>query len=161
MLPFSMLVVLPTRPSTGFDPFVPLSSPLFSVASATSALKSPHNLTTQVHPQQRQPNHFPRFPHPVNIAHAQTPANPSPSIVYFTTSGYPRGGGICPSRPLRSQLKPRAKTRAAELSPLGATLTQIHGGPRALCQRPTFCSLLTTHYSLPQPFGYTIPLRQP
>lgn len=143
-----MLVALPTQPSFGLNPVVPLFSSLFSVTSATSALKSPRSPIADFCPHPHQPNHFPLFPHPVNIAHAGTPASPFPSIVYFTTSVHPGGGGTCTSRPLRSQSTPYAKALAARLSPLDATLTQMHGGPRASYQRATLYSLLTTHYSL-------------
>jgi hypothetical protein len=156
MLPFHMLAALPAQPSPGLDPFVPLFPSLFSV---TSALKSRRGLTTQFATREHQPNHFPLFPHPVNIAHAGTPANPFPSIVYFTNPGHPGGGGTCASRLLGSHSTPRARTLAATLSPLDATLTQMHGGPRASYQRAARYSLLTTHYSLSQSIGYTIPSR--
>ena len=142
-----MFAAFPTHLSPRLNPFVPLFSSLFSVTSVTSALKSPRSPIAEFHPAAQQPNHFPLFPHPVNIAHAQTPANPSPSIVYFTTSVYPGGRGTSPSRPLRSHLTPRAKTLAAELSPLGATLTKKQGLPVSALHCPS--SLLTTHYSPP------------
>jgi hypothetical protein len=167
MLPFHMLVVLPTRPSPRLDPFVPLSSSLFSV---TSALRSPRSVSTELPTREHQPNHFPLFPHPVNIAHAGTPvyperlgrgANPSSSIVYFTTCGYPGGGVICLSRRLRSHLTPCANTPAARLSPLDATLTKNQGRPhiRRRSLRPSVSLPLYFITSLPQ-FRYTIPFRQ-
>jgi hypothetical protein len=156
MLPFHMFAALPTRTSPGLDPIVPLFPSLFS---ATSALGSPRSPIADFCPHPHQPNHFPLFPHPVNIARAGTPANPFPSIVYFTNPGHPGGGGTCASRLLGSHSTPRARTLAATLSPLDATLTQMHGGPRASYQRAARYSLLTTHYSLSQSIGYTIPSR--
>jgi hypothetical protein len=138
-----MLAALPIRSSIGLDPIVPLFPSLLSVTSATSALKSPRSLTTKPVARKHQPNHFPLFPHPVNIARAGTPANPFFSIVYFTNPGYPGGRGTYPSRPLRSHLTPRAKTLAAKLSPLDATLTQIQGSPLHSSTR------FATHYSPP------------
>lgn len=137
-----MLAALPIWSSFGLDPIIPHFSSLFSATLVTSALKFPRGLTTQLHTREHQPNHFPLFPHPVNIAHAGTPANPSSSIVYFTTSGYPRDGGICPSRPHST---PRAKVLAARLSPLGATLTKYRGAPTT----PHSGALPATHYSPP------------
>jgi hypothetical protein len=139
-----MLAALPTQPSFGLGPIVPLFPSLFSVTSATSALKSRRGLTTQLATREHQPNHFPLFPHPVNIARAGTPANPFPSIVYFTNPGHPGGGGTCASRLLGSHSTPRAGTLAATLSPLDATLTQMHGG-HALHTS----ARLSTHYSPP------------
>jgi hypothetical protein len=138
-----MLAALPTQPSFGLDPVVPLISSLFSVTSATSALRSRRSPIADFCQHPRQPNHFPLFPHPVNIARAGTPANPFFSIVYFTNPGYPGGRGTYPSRPLRSHLTPRAKTLAAKLSPLDATLTQIQGSPLHSSTR------FATHYSPP------------
>jgi hypothetical protein len=143
-----MLAALPTQPSFGLGPIVPLFPSLFSV---TSALKSRRGLTTQLATREHQPNHFPLFPHPVNIARAGTPANPFPSIVYFTNPGHPGGGGTCASRLLGSHSTPRARTLAATLSPLDATLTQMHGGhaPHTSARLSTHYSLLTTRYSPP------------
>lgn len=164
-----MLAALPTQPSFGLDPIVPLFPSLFSVTSAPSALRSPRSPIAEFHPVAQQPNHFPLFPHPVNIAHAGKPANPSSSIVYFTTSRYPGGGVSTHSLTRRFRSMPRptpasalsitplnatltrnlvnthSKALAAKLSPLDATLTRIQGGlaqPRAL-------ALLATHYSPP------------
>jgi hypothetical protein len=146
MLPFHMLDALPTQPSFGLDPIVPLFPPLFSVTSATSAVRSPRSPIADFCPHPHQPNRFPLFPHPVNIARAGTPANPFPSIVYFTTSGHPGGRGTHASRLLGTPSTPRARTLAATLSPLDATLTQMHRGPRASSQRAAHYSLLTTHF---------------
>jgi hypothetical protein len=143
MLPFHMLAALPTQPSFGLDPIVPLFPSLFSVTSATSALSSPRSPIADFCPHPHQPNHFPLFPHPVNIARAGTPANPFPSIVYLTIPGHPGGRGTCASRLLGSHSTPRARTLAATLSPLDATLTQIQGSPLHSSTR------FATHYSPP------------
>jgi hypothetical protein len=42
MLPFHMLAALPTQPSFGLDPIVPLFPPLFSVTSALKIPTQPH-----------------------------------------------------------------------------------------------------------------------
>src|ERR1700730_9961906 len=98
-----MLVALPTQPSFGLDPVVPLFSSPFSVNSANSASKSPRNPAIQLTTYAQQPARFPLFPHPVNIAHTPTPANSFRSIVYFTVLCTPdfRESAPPPSRPLR------------------------------------------------------------
>jgi hypothetical protein len=119
------------------------------------------------------------------MAHTETPANPSPSIIYFTLLWIPGGWGTRASLTPRFHSTPRPKrvpsspttlnptfarrlpatlpkTLAVKLSPLGATLTKIMGGaPPSPCFPFIPYSLLTTHYSLPQSIGYTIPLGQP
>jgi|SRR5580698_5274694 len=104
MLPFHMLAALPIRSSIGLDPIVPLFPSLLSVTSATSALKSPRSLTTKPVARKHQPNHFPLFPHPVNIARAATPTTPFASTIYFTVLWIPGGGVLAPlSRRVRTQ----------------------------------------------------------
>ncbi len=150
MLPFHMLAALPTHPSPTLDPFVPLFSSLFSVTSATSALKSPRSPIAEFHRAAQPPNHFPLFPHPVNIAHAGTPANLSFSTIYFTTSVYPGGGG--PAAPCII-----FKTAPTPVTPLDATLTKKRGAPpRQPCTALPRYSLHTTHYSPSPPIRYTI-----
>jgi hypothetical protein len=141
-----MLAALPTHPSPRLDPFVPLLSSLFSVTSATSALKSPRSPIAEFNPLVQSPNHFPLFPHPVNIAHAQTPINPSPSIVYFTTSSHPGGGASEHSRARRFRSMPcPTPAPAPSITPLNATLTKKQGLPYACLAPP----ILATHYSPP------------
>ena len=163
-----MLVALPTQPSFGLDPVVPPFSSLFSVTSANSALKSPRSLIVDFRRHPHQPNRFPLFPHPVNIAHTPTPANPFSSIVYFTvlcTRDFSRVllSPIAPSpshtpiNPLDATLTSSpvnidSKQLTRSLSPLNATLTKKPGGTSAR----TYYSLSTTRYSLPHPFRYTI-----
>jgi hypothetical protein len=157
MLPFHMLAALPTHPSPRLDPIVALFSSLFSAPSVPSALKSTPSPIAEFYPATQQPNHFRLFPHPVNIAHAQTPANPSPSIVYFTTSVHPGGGASTHSRARRFRPMPcPTPAPALSITPLDATLTKIMGAPTT----PHSCSLLTTHYSLSLPIRYTIPSRR-
>src|SRR5271168_3936925 len=104
MLPFHMLAALPIRPSFGLDPIVPLFPSLFSVTSATAVLKSPRGPIDDSCTHTHQPHHFPLFPHPVNMAHTEASANPSPSIIYFTLLCIPGGGG--PSSPIPSHSHP-------------------------------------------------------
>ncbi len=102
-----------------------LRPPLFSVNSAPSALKSPRSLATQLATHPHQPNLFPLFPFRVNIAPTESPANSSPSIVYFTTSGYPGGGGTHPLLPARSRSLPSPRLAPTpHTSRLNATLTR-------------------------------------
>jgi hypothetical protein len=165
-----MLAALPARTSPGLDPMVPLFSSLFS---ASSALRSPRSLIADFCAHPHQPNHFPLFPHSVNIAHARTPANSSPSILYFTTSAYPRSGGTYPCRRPRPHSTPRAKlipsppttplnatfasplanahpkALRSNLSRLDATLTKNKGSltkPNAVALLATLCSPLATHF---------------
>jgi hypothetical protein len=183
-----MLVALPIPPSFGLDPIVPYFSSLFSASLVTSALKSSRNLTAEFRTLRHQPNYFPLFPHPANIARAATlvyperprrganyraatAANPFGSIVYSTFLWIPPGWGARASLLLRPHSTSRPKqvpgspttlnatftrrlavapsnTHPAKLSPLGATLTKIIGGPRhGSRQRPARYSLPTTHYS--------------
>jgi hypothetical protein len=161
MLPFHMLAALPTHPSPRLDPFVPLFSSLFFLTSATSALKSPRSPIAEFHPVAQPPSHFPLFPHPVNIAHAETPATPSPSIVYFTTSVYPGGWGL---RALsRASFSLHAMSRSCSCpvrNPFRRNAYKKAGAPP--CQPCTALprySLLTTHYSPSPTIRYTIPSR--
>jgi len=113
-----MLVALPTQPSFGLDPVVPLFSSPSSATSANSASKSPRSLIADNRPHPQQPNRFPLFPHPVNIAHTPTPANPFRSIVYFTV--------LCTqdfSRLLPSPIAPSPSH--TPINPLDATLTSL------------------------------------
>ena len=150
-----MLAALPTHPSPRLNPFVPLLSSLFSVTSATSALKSPRSPIAEFNPLVQSPNHFPLFPHQVDIEHAQTSvyperlgrgANPSPFIVYFTTSVYPGGGASEHSLARRFRSIPYPEPAPApSITPLNATLTKKQGLPYACLAPP----LLATHYSPP------------
>jgi hypothetical protein len=155
-----MLVALPTQPSFGLAPIVPLFSSPFSVTSVPSVLKSPRNPATQPTTYAQQPTRFPLFPHPVNITHTPTPANPFSSIVYFTvlcTRDFSRvlPSPIAPSpshtpiNPLDATLTKRpanvdSKQLTQSLNPLNATLTKKQGG-RCRPERATHYSLLTTH----------------
>jgi hypothetical protein len=147
MLPFHMLAALPTHPSPGLNHFVPLFSSLFSATSVPSVLKSPRSPFAEFHPVTQQPNHFPLFPHPVNIAHAQTSANPSPSIVYIITSVHPGGGASAHSHACCFCSKARS-TAASTLPiiPLNATLSAKQGAPRPPRTAPTHYSPPTTHF---------------
>jgi hypothetical protein len=141
MLPFFMLVALPTRPSFGLDPIIPLFSSLFPATSVTSALKSPRNLTTQINPPRQQPDHFPLFPQPVDIQRTATPvyperprrganyraataANPFRSIVYSTFLWIPPGWGARASLPLRPHSTPRPKQVPGSPTTLNATFAR-------------------------------------
>ncbi len=153
-----MLVALPTQPSLGLDPVVPLFSSPSSVNSMPSVLRSPRNRAAQRYPKP-QPNYFPLFPHPVNIAHTPTPANPFRSIVYFTVLCTPLFSRFLPSpiapSPSHTPINPLyatltslpvnigSKQLTQSLSPLKATLTKNPGGPTSA---PS--ALLTIHYSL-------------
>jgi hypothetical protein len=161
MLPFHMLVALPTHPSPRLYPFAPLFSSLFSVTSVPSALKSARSPIAEFHRAAQPPNHFPLFPHPVNIEHAGTPANPSPSIIYFTTSVYPGGGTSTYSHARHCRSMPCPKPAAAlSITPLNATLTKKQGAPpRQPCTAPPRYSLLTTHYSPSPTIRYTMASR--
>ena len=134
-------------------PFTTSLWPLFSVTSVPSALKATRSPIAEFRRAAHQPNRFPLFPHPVNIEHAGTPANPSPSAVYFTTSVYPAGGG--PAAPCII-----FKTAPTPVTPLDATLTKKRGAPpRQPCTTLPRYSLHTTHYSPSPPIRYTIPSR--
>jgi hypothetical protein len=119
-------------------PFTTSLWPLFSVTSVPSALKATRSPIAEFRRAAHQPNRFPLFPHPVNIEHAGTPANPSPSAVYFTTSVYPAGGG--PAAPCII-----FKTAPTPVTPLDATLTKKRGLPRASLAPP----FLAIHYTPP------------
>ena len=153
MLPFHMLAALPVQPSPRLA--------LLSVTSVPSALKSPRSPIAEFLPASQPPNHFPLFPHPVNIAHAQTPATPSPSIVYFTTSVYP-GGGTLHSLS-RVPLSPHAMSHACSCPVHNSfkrnAYKKSRGPPRHPCTALPRYSLLTTHYSLSSTIRYTIPSR--
>lgn len=155
VLPFPVFVTLPSRPSSRFRPI----APSLCLLSAFSALKSPCTLSCQLARRPNQPNRFPLFSHPVNIAHTPTPANPFRSIVYFTVlcardfsrfllspiSSYP---SHTPVNPLDATLTgfratTHSKALAPNLSSLHATLTKNPGGPHACPD-----ALLTIHYSL-------------
>jgi hypothetical protein len=157
-----MLAALPTHLSPGLNHFVPLFFSLFSVTSANSALRSPRSPIAESHPVAQQPNHFPLFTHPVNIEHAQMPANPSPSIVYFTTSVCPGGWGLraLSRSPLSLHAMSHACSRPVHNSFKRNTYKKTGATLRLPCIAPPRYSLLTTHYSLSPPFGYTIPFRQ-
>ncbi len=109
-----------------------LRLPLFSVNSAhgacpdlIGALKSPRSLTTQLATHPHQPNHLLLFPLRVNVAPTETPANSSPSIVYFTTTGHPGSGGPHPLVPARSRSLPSPRLAPTpHTSRLNATLTR-------------------------------------
>jgi hypothetical protein len=106
----------------------PSPSPLLSAPSANSALKSPRSHTSQLSRPIKQPNSFPLFPHPVNMAHTQTPANPSPSIVYFTLLCIP--GKIDVAAPISPNSHPMPLPSPAlrpPATPLNATLTENKG----------------------------------
>ena len=90
MVPCFMLVAPSPLPSVPLKPIIPSFS---SLVSANSALKSPRSHSSQLSQPAEPPNHFPLFPHPVNTAHTETPANPSSSVVYFTLLCIPGGGG--------------------------------------------------------------------
>ena len=171
-----MLVALPTQPSFGLAPVVPPFSSPFSVTSANSALKSPRSLIADFPPHPHQPNRFPLFPHPVNIAHTPTPANPFSSIVYFTVLCTRDFSRLLPSpiapflshtpiNPLDATLTSLpvnvdSKQLTQSLSPLNATLTKKRG----TCQRSTWfrsSGSLPLYFitSLPR-FGYTIPIKR-
>jgi hypothetical protein len=168
-----MLVALPTQPFFGLDPVVPLLSSSSSVNSLPSMLKSPPNPATQPCPKP-QPNRFPLFPHPVNIAHTPTPANPFRSIFYFTVLCTRLFSQILPSpiapSPSHTPINPLdatltsppvnadSKQLTQSVNPLNAILTKK---PEAPTCAPTRYSLFTTHYSLPHPFRYTIPHKTP
>ena len=121
------------------------SAPLsFSVNSLPSVLRSPRSRATQHCPKQPQPNHFPLFPHPVNIAHTPAPTSPLRSIVYFTVLcarafSRVRPSPIVPSsshtpiNPLDATLtslpvSTDSKQLTQSLTPLNATLTKKRGG---------------------------------
>ena len=154
-----MLAALPTHLSPGLNHFVPLFFSLFSVTSANSALRSPRSPIAEFHPVAQQPNHFPLFTHPVNIEHAQMPINPSPSIVYFTTSVYPGGGASSHSCARRFRSMPCPTPAPAHNSFKRNTYKKTGAPPCRPCTAPPRYSLLTAHYSLSPPFGYTIPSR--
>ena len=153
MLPFHMLAALPVQPSPRLA--------LLRSTSVPSALKSPRSPIAEFLPASQPPNHFPLFPHLVNIAHAQTPATPSLSIVYFTTSVHPGGGASTHSLACHFLPMPcPTPAHALSVTPLDATLTKISGVPHAiLAPRYPRYSLLTTHYSLSSTIRYTIPSR--
>jgi hypothetical protein len=124
VLPFLVFVTLPSRPSSRFHPISPCLC-LFSVPSAFSALKSPCTLSCQLARRPIQPNRFPPFPHPVNIAATPTPAIPFRSIVsaHFPS---PPGVVVTPnSLSLHSQWVPGSTPPP---TPLNATLTKKPGG---------------------------------
>jgi hypothetical protein len=118
-----MIVVVPSSPSAKLKPIIPSLSSLVSVPSANSALKSPRSHSSQLSAPAKPPNHFPLFPHPVNIARTETPANPSSSIVYFTTLCIPGGGAqVHPTSPRSSSTR-----RPTSVTPLDATFTKNSG----------------------------------
>ena len=92
---------------------------LFSVSPAPSC-----DLTPQQSQRSEQPSHFPLFPHPVNIAHTPTPANPFRSIVYFTALCPTGVGGLYHSHHVPSHSMPHPRpVRRWPITPLNATLT--------------------------------------
>src|SRR5579863_4772705 len=90
----------------------------FSVNSLPSVLRFPLDRSSQLFRHARQPNRFPLFPHPVNIVHTPTPANPFRSIVYFTVLS---AQGFSRVRP--SPITPFPSH--APINPLDATLTGL------------------------------------
>lgn len=147
-----MLVGFPSLPSVQFKPVISSFSSLFSAPCANSALTPPHNSAARSSQSAEPPTHFPLFPHQVNVAHTQTPANPSPSIVYSTFLCTPGGSGTSRSRPLRLRPMPTPMPApVSSISPLNATLTKNIGAPPSWPPRrprPSLiqCSLPTTHF---------------
>jgi hypothetical protein len=72
--------------SVQHNSLAPFSSPLFSATSADLAFKVPaYRHRPNFGPLPQQSNSFPVSPHPVNIQHPRTPANPFSSIVCVMT----------------------------------------------------------------------------
>jgi len=161
VLPLPVITASLSLVSDQSESLVPFSLSFFSLPAATfvhSLSKSSHNVTTQSYPRRRQPNHFHLFPHPVNIQHTAAPLSP------HSTPPPARARNI-PTAPLNATLTrnlgtAHSKVLAPRLSCLDATLTQMKGGSSSR-PTPASYSLLTTHYSLSQSIGYTMPLRQP
>jgi hypothetical protein len=143
-----MLAALPTHPSPRLDPFVPLLSSLFSVTSATSALKSPRSLIAEFHPLAQSPNHFPLFPHPVNIAHAQTPIKPFPLYRLLHNFRIPRGWGLraLSRAPLSLPAMLHAGSRPVHNSFKRNAYKKTGAPPRQPCTAPPHYSPPTTHF---------------
>jgi hypothetical protein len=142
VLQFLVFVRSASPSSSRFRQIAP-SLPIFSAPSTNAASKSPRNPSSQLPQPAEPPTDFPLFPHPVNMAHTQTPANPFPSIVYFTLLCIPGVWGT--SGPIRSTPLP-GELRSRPTTPLDATLTENQGGPSGLASPPP--SLFTTHYPL-------------
>jgi hypothetical protein len=158
VLPSLVFVTLPSRPSSRFHPIAPRLS-LFSVPPAFSALKSPCTLSCQLARRPIQPNHFPLFPHPVNIAHTPTPANPFRSIVSAHFPSPPGGGGY--SQLALPPLPMGARFHSVPNSFKRNTYKKLGGG----CQRSAWSAPLGSLplyfvTSLPQ-FRYTISRHSP
>jgi hypothetical protein len=71
-------------PSVQLESLVPFSSPLFSATSTDSASKIASYRHRPILPATATTQLLPVSPHPVNIQHPVTPANPFSSIVCFT-----------------------------------------------------------------------------
>ena len=124
----------------------------FSVNSVPSVLRFPLNRSSQLFRHARQPNRFPLFPHPVNIAHTPAPANPFRSIVYFTvlcSQGFSRAWpspiapfpSHTPINPLDATLTSLpvsidSKQLTQSLNPLNATFTENRGEGSIWLTRP-------------------------
>ena len=186
MLPFLVFVTLLSPPSSRFRQIAPGLTPLFSPPSATSVLKSPRNPVTQPAHSGDQPTRFPLFPHPVNIAHTPSPANPFSCTACSHFPSHRGVGAIDASLPLRSPLAPSStlppyspttplnatltklsasvdsKQLTQPLNPLNATLTENSGGPPAIRMVPLPLGSLPLYFitSLPR-FGYTISRHSP
>jgi len=153
--------------SVQLDSVAPVLSSPSSVPSVISALNSPRNLSYQLARRPNQPNHFPLFPHPVNIVHTRTLASSFHSIVCFTVRCAQDFSRVRPSPigpfPSHTPINPLdatltslpvsidSKRLTQSLNPLNATLTKKRGGPR-LPGRAIHHSLLTApliplHYS--------------
>jgi hypothetical protein len=141
VLPFPVFVTLPSRPPSRFRPIAP-SLPLFSAPSVTSVLISPRHDFSQLYRPTMQPHTFPLFPHPVNMAHTQKPANSYPSIVYFTLLCIP--GKIDAAAPMPPPFAP--SRLVINVSPLSATFTKNTGAPLSPSRTSNYSySLPTTH----------------
>jgi hypothetical protein len=139
------------------SPQLSTAPPSFSVNTVSSVLKSPRNAATQSTHSYLQPNRFPLFPHPVNIAHTPTPANPFSSFTVLCTRDFSRTAFspialFPPCTPINPSdatftgfpATAHSKALAPNLSSLHSTLTKKPGAPR-LSRRATHYSLLTTH----------------
>jgi hypothetical protein len=148
VLPCSVFVILPSS-SHRLPQIAPSLSPLRSAPSAigvypdrVGALKSQRNASSQLPHPAKQPTHHPLFPHPVNMAHTEKPANPFSSTIYFTLLCIPGIGRT--SNPIRSMSLP-GELRSPPTTPLDATLRENQGGSTEPCA----AALLTIHYSPP------------
>jgi hypothetical protein len=123
----------------------------FSVNFVLSALKSPHNRSSQFFLHAHQPNRFPSFPHIITTAHTHSPANSPTSMLWAHFPPPTPVGGPLNLLPIYSHPKPRptplpnlpitlsnatltrslatthSKALAPKLSCLDATLTKNRG----------------------------------